>query len=258
MTRPKRNLRMDLEYDGSDFAGWAKQPGLQTIEGTLEQVLGRILQEQVGLTVAGRTDAGVHARGQVVSFLTGSGMEPGRLRWSVNGLLPDTIAVSSITEAPLDFDARRSAGSRSYSYTLLCRPWPSAYRHRFVNFIRSQLDTALLHSAAAAIAGRHDFRAFTPTVTEHSYFQREIMVSRWHEDVDLLVYTIEASSFLRGMVRALVGTMLEVGRGRRPLRDLRELLAGGERSQAGESAPPGGLCLEQVLYQSSSKSKRER
>jgi len=244
----KRNLRLDLEYDGTGYAGWARQPGLATIEGTLEQVLGRILQERVSLSVAGRTDAGVHARGQVANFITAAEMEPGRLHWSANGLLPDTIAISRITEVPTDFDARRSALSRSYSYSLLCRSWPSAFRHRFVNFIRGELDIDLLKAAAAVIAGRHDFRAFTPTVTEHSYFERDISVSRWDRDGDLLVYTIESGSFLRGMVRALVGTMLEIARRRRPLPDLEYLLEGGSRSQAGETAPPWGLCLEAVRY----------
>ncbi len=243
-----RNLRLDLEYDGTDFAGWAKQPGQNTIEGKLEQVLGQILQEELSLSVAGRTDAGVHARGQVVSFETTSGTEPHRLRWSANQMLPDAIAIKDIRDMALDFDARRSALARSYTYSLLLRSWPSAFRHRYLHFIRGELDRDLLVQAAGLIQGKHDFTAFTPTVTEHSHFERDILLSEWVGDGDLLVYRIKSGGFLRGMVRALVGTMLEIGRGNRPLSGLEELLKGSVRPEAGETAPPGGLCLEEVEY----------
>jgi tRNA pseudouridine38-40 synthase len=248
MTQGKRNIRLDLEYDGTGYAGWAKQPGLRTIEGTLEEVLGRILQQEVRLSVAGRTDAGVHARGQVASFKASTDMEPGRLRWSANGLLPDTIAISGVSDAPPGFDARHSAVSRRYSYSLLLRPWPSAFRHRFLTHVRGGLDLELMRAAAAVIAGRHDFRAFTPTVTEHDSFEREISLSRWRREGDLFIYDIEAGGFLRGMVRALVGTMLEIGRGVRPPDDMPRLLEGGHRPEAGETAPAAGLCLQEVRY----------
>lgn len=247
--RQDRNLRFDLEYDGTDFAGWARQPGRLTIEGTLGAVLEQILQERVRLTVAGRTDAGVHARGQVVSFYTGSRLELRRLMWSANQMLPDAIAITGIREVAADFNARRSARARTYSYSILLRSWPSAFRHRFVNYINGTLDTDLLDSAAEMIRGHHDFTAFTPTITEHSYFERDIEISEWNSEGDLLVYTIRAKGFLRGMVRALVGTMLEVAGGRRSLYDLAELLTGQQRSDAGETAPPQGLCLEEIIYQ---------
>ncbi len=247
-TAADRNIRLDLEYDGTDFSGWARQPGLTTIEGTLEEVLGRILQQPVRLTVAGRTDAGVHARGQVANLWTASDMEPRRLQWSANQLLPDSIAISAVSDVPGDFDARRSARSRTYHYTVLNRSWPSAFQHRFVHFVNGALELDALNDAAARISGRHDFTAFTPTVTEHSRFQREVLYSRWVREGDLLVYRIQADSFLRGMVRALVGTMLEVGRGRRAAADLSRLLDGAPRPQAGETAPPEGLCLQAVEY----------
>lgn len=248
MNNKEINLRLDLEYDGAGFAGWAKQPGLASIEGTLEEVLGRILQERVSLTVAGRTDAGVHARGQVVNFRTTACIKPRRLQWSANQMLPDAICIRDISKAPDDFDARRSAISRIYSYTILYRSFPSAFRHRYVNFINGELDTDILRQAAALIAGEHDFTAFTPTVTEHSYFKREITLSEWRTDGDILTYWIGSKGFLRGMVRALVGTMLEIARGQRTLEDLAALLEGAERPEAGETAPPGGLCLEEVRY----------
>lgn len=243
-----RNLRLDIEYDGTDFAGWAKQPGLPSIEGALEGALGRILQEPVRLTVAGRTDAGVHARGQVVSVRTGSGIECGRLRRAANSLLPAAIVITGAAETAPDFDARRSALSRTYSYTVLNRSWPSAFSHRYVCFYRGALDLGLLQEAAGLITGRHDFTAFTPTVTEHSYFERDVMLSEWRREGDLLIYRGQAQSFMRNMVRALVGTMLEVGRGYRPVEDLARLLGGAARPEAGKTAPAAGLCLEGVEY----------
>lgn len=243
-----RNLRLDIEYDGTGCAGWAKQPGLPTIEGLLEEMLGQVLQERVSLSVAGRTDAGVHARGQVVSFLTGNGIEAGRLAWSLNSMLPDEVAIKDCSEAAEDFDARRSALSRLYSYSILNREYKSPFRARFVHHYAGPLDLALMEQAAAMILGNHDFTAFTPTVSEHSYFLRDITLSEWRREDDLLIYRIRSKSFMRNMVRALVGTMLEIGRGYRPLEELEPLLEGAARSEAGETAPARGLCLEAVEY----------
>jgi len=261
-------IRLDIEYDGTDFAGWARQPGLPSIESSLEEVLGRILQQPVSLSVAGRTDAGVHASGQVASFTidhdsagsksaaidSGSAVnEPalfdsGKLRRSANQLLPPAIVITAASEAPDGFDARRSALSRSYSYSVLNRPYPSPFRGRYVLYYPGRLDLLLLEEAAAIILGRHDFTAFTPTVTEHNNFEREITQSAWQREGDLLLYRITASGFLRNMVRVLVGTMMEIGRGYRPLSDLSSLLNGAERPAAGETAPSQGLCLETVSY----------
>ncbi|MBE0428920.1 MAG: tRNA pseudouridine(38-40) synthase TruA [Thermoleophilia bacterium] len=243
-----RNIRLDLEYDGAGFAGWAKQPGLPTIEGALEEALGRILQEEVGLSVAGRTDAGVHARGQVASLRVAGPVEPDRLMRSANKLLPEGVVITGAVEAPPGFDARRSALSRTYSYSVLNRPFPSAFQARYSFYYPGTLDKQLLRDAAALVLGHHDFTAFTPTVTEHGFFEREIVLSEWRMEGELLVYWIGSSSFLRNMVRVIVGTMLEVGRGYRPLDELRSLLLGAGRPAAGVTAPPRGLCLEAVGY----------
>ncbi|MHB0867238.1 MAG: tRNA pseudouridine(38-40) synthase TruA [Thermoleophilia bacterium] len=243
------NIRLDIEYDGSSFSGWARQPGLSTVEGTITAVVGRILQEEVRLSVAGRTDAGVHARGQVANFRPGSDIDPGALSRSANKLLPDTIVITRAAVVPDEFDARTSAVARSYSYSVLNRGWPSAFRYPHVYYYAKELDLDLLRRAAALVLGPHDFTAFTPTVTEHNYFQRDINISEWQRVGDLLVYRIQASSFLRNMVRVLTGTILEIGRGYRPLTDLEALLTGAGRPDAGVTAPPGGLCLEQVIYQ---------
>ncbi|MFA5802428.1 MAG: tRNA pseudouridine(38-40) synthase TruA [Thermoleophilia bacterium] len=247
-------IRLDIEYDGTGFAGWAKQPGLPSIEGSLEQVLAQILQEKISLSVAGRTDTGVHARGQVASFQIAGQPDPGKLRRSANQLLPPTIAIRSASPAPEVFDARRAALSRTYSYSVLNRQYPSPFRGRYVYHYRGRLDRELLRQAGEIILGRHDFTAFTPTVTEHDYFEREITRAEWVSDdgnpagEDVLTFWITSSGFLRNMVRVLVGTMLEIARGRRPLEDLGVLLAGASRPAAGETAPPAGLCLEAVGY----------
>jgi len=249
MTSMERHLRVDLEYDGTAYAGWARQPQLPSIEATLMGVLARILQEDVRLSVAGRTDAGVHARGQVVSLRTANAVTPGRLRRSANQLLPDDIVVTAITDVPARFDARRSALARTYSYTVLNQPHPSAFEHRFVYFYPGRLRFGLMNEAAAMIIGQHDFTAFTPTVTEHSYFEREVRRSEWIRRDGKLIYHITGNAFMRNMVRVLVGTMLEIGRGFRPLTDMERLLTGAERPDAGRTAPPHGLCLEKVAYE---------
>lgn len=248
-----KTIRLDIEYDGTDFAGWAKQPGLQSIEASLEEVLGRILQQPVTLSVAGRTDAGVHARGQVASFNLADGpgapgIDTGKLRRSANKLLPPSIAISGAGYAPGGFDARFSAVSRSYAYRVLNREYPSPFRGRFIHHYAGRLDRGLLEMAAVSILGRHDFTAFTPTVTEHDGFSRDITRSEWRVEEDLLVYRVTAAGFLRNMVRVLAGTMLEIGRGYRPLEDLPQLLEGAGRPAAGKTAPPQGLCLEKVEY----------
>jgi tRNA pseudouridine38-40 synthase len=266
-------IRLDIEYEGTDFAGWAKQPNLPSIEASLENVLSQILRQPVTLSVAGRTDAGVHARGQVASFqLAGgadmagpagntvgagekenggeshTGIDPGKLRHAANRMLPPAIVITRVSEQPPGFDARHSAVARAYSYQVLNRPWPSPFLHRHVHYHPLRLDDELLGQAASLIFGRHDFTAFTPTETEHASFEREITLSEWSRDGNLLVYRIAASGFLRNMVRVLAGTMLEIGRGYRPLSELPDLLAGAGRPAAGKTAPPQGLCLESVEY----------
>ncbi|MDO8736565.1 MAG: tRNA pseudouridine(38-40) synthase TruA [Thermoleophilia bacterium] len=247
-----KTIRLDIEYDGTDFAGWAKQPGLPSIEASLEETLGRILQKRVSLSVAGRTDAGVHARGQVASFQvdddSGAVADLAKLRRSANKLLPPAIVIRRASKARPGFDARFSAVSRSYAYRVHNRDYPSPFRNRFIHYYAGRLDQELLRQAAASVLGRHDFTAFTPTVTEHDNFMREVTRSEWRLEEDLLVYRVTAAGFLRNMVRVLVGTMLEAGRGYRPVSDLPELLAGAGRPAAGITAPPQGLCLEKVEY----------
>ncbi len=232
--------RLLLEYDGSDFGGWARQPGVRTVEGTLEDALATVLRHEVRLSVAGRTDRGVHARGQVVSH----GGEPAPRR-NVNALLAPDVAVLASEAAPDGFDARRDARSRTYRYRLHTRSAPSPFEQGRALWWPRPLDREALDACAAALLGTHDFTAFTPSETDHVRFERDVYRAEWvQESEDVVAFWIEADTFMRHMVRVIVGTMLE---GVSPER-FAELLTGHPRSDAGATAAPHGLYLESVAY----------
>ena len=241
--RVSRTTRLILEYDGGPFAGWAAQPGQRTVEGELTRALRTVLRRDVSLVVAGRTDAGVHALGQVVSY---DGPPP-RLR-SVNALLPDAIAVLSAEIAADGFSARHDALSRTYLYRVLARPSPSPFEAGRALWWPHTVDFEALEACAAALTGRHDFTAFTPTDTYHERFERDVLAASWRREGDILEFRIEADAFMRQMNRVLVGTMLEVAGGRRPAASFERLLRGRPREDAGATAPPHGLYLASVRY----------
>ena len=200
-------MRLDLEYDGGGFRGWAAQPGLRTVQGELEAALAVVLREPVQLAVAGRTDTGVHALGQVASFETGAEL-PGDLARSLNGVGPDDIAVTAAAVVADGFNARRDARSRAYRYRLLARRTPSPFERGRSLWWPHRVDRDALDACAAALPGTHDFTAFTPTQTDHVRFDRDVFTASWDQDGDILTVQIEADAFMRNMVRALVGTML--------------------------------------------------
>ena len=242
----RKALKLTLEYDGTGFRGWARQPGERTVEGVLREALDGVFPSWGGLGVAGRTDAGVHATGQVASIEVEGGPPPGRAAQALNSLLPDDVAVSRAEEASPGFHARFSARTRTYRYRVLTRPTRSPLEARRALWWPRPVDVQALSRAAELLVGENDFRAFTPTETQHDVFRRDVRAARWDEDGDRLDFTITADSFLRHMVRTLVGTMLEAGpTAAERIAALRE---GEDRSAAGLTAPPWGLYLERVEY----------
>lgn len=237
-----------VEYDGAEFAGWARQPGTRTVEGTLAEALKTVLRHPVKTSVAGRTDAGVHASGQVVSFEAASNFPPSLVAYKTTAVLPKDVALRRCVAVPQSFDARYEARSRRYEYRVLGGGIRSPLeRHRSI-YVARPLDFGLLERAAALVEGTHDFRAFTPSKSYHRRFVRAVEESRWTRDADLLTYHVGANSFLHGMVRSLIGTMLQVAEGKRDLADFERLLRGAQRKEAGPAAPSRGLTLVAVEY----------
>jgi tRNA pseudouridine38-40 synthase len=236
--------RLTVEYDGTGFAGWARQPGLRTVQATLEDALATLRGGQpLELTVAGRTDRGVHAWAQVASHPG----EPLRAE-GLNAVLPDDVAVIASEPAPDGFDARRDALSRTYCYRVLTRSARSVFDRRRALHWPYPIDRDALHACAAALVGRHDFTAFTPTETEHVRFDRVVMSAQWRDFGDHLEFWITADAFMRHMNRVLMGTMLQVAAGRRSFASFAELLQGRPREAAGPTAPPHGLFFASVAY----------
>ncbi len=247
-------VRLTIAYDGTPFAGWAAQAGRRTVQGEIDAALERILGEPVSLTVAGRTDAGVHAWGQVASFEF-EGTPPDQLAHRLNAVLPPAISVIEAAAAPEGFDARRDARSRTYCYRVLASRMGHPLEIGRALWWPKRVERTALERCAAALIGRHDFTAFTPTQTEHTRFEREVIQAEWRTSRlpepfpgELLELWIEADAFLRHMVRVLVGTMLELGGGGHGKEDFEELLRGAPRERAGETAPPHGLYLASVRY----------
>jgi tRNA pseudouridine38-40 synthase len=245
-----RNIRLLLEYDGTCYHGWQRQAEAASIQAVLEEAVARLTRERVAIIGSGRTDAGVHARGQVANFRTNSAIPLQAFHKGLNSLLPKDIAVLSATEAEPSFHARKSARAKTYEYRILNRPNRSPLSHHYSWWIAAPLDLAAMAGAAAALMGEHDFTAFRASGSDNLNPVRRVLAATWRDEPGgWLSFTITATGFLRGMVRSLVGTLVEVGRGKAPATVLTELLESGARHLAGPTAPPQGLYLLEVFYE---------
>jgi tRNA pseudouridine38-40 synthase len=245
----RRNIRLLLEYDGTRYHGWQRQKNALTLQEVVETALGRLTGEAVRLTASGRTDAGVHALGQVANFFTISAIPLKAFRDGLNSLLPPDIAVLAAEEVPLDFHARYDARWKTYAYHLLERSVPAPLWRERVWRLRPPLDLAAMAAAARCLVGEQDFAAFQAAGGRPGPAVRRVREAGWQSDGEgRHIFTITANGFLRGMVRSLVGTMVEIGRGKYPPEHLKEVLAARDRRLAGPTAPPQGLFLVQVEY----------
>jgi tRNA pseudouridine38-40 synthase len=243
-----RNLKLTLEYDGTDFRGWQWQPGLRTVQNVVEQALHQLTGEAVATHASGRTDSGVHALGQVIHFLTASAHPPAVIQKALNALLPRDVRVVAAAEVPQSFHATLDARSKRYRYLMDNRPIARPFLLRYAWHVYQPLDAALMHRAAQSLLGRHDFRSFEtewPNRTSSVRTITEISVDRSGDDITI---EVEADGFLYNMVRAIAGTLVLVGKGRRPESYVRDALLAEDRRQAGPNAPPQGLTLVRVSY----------
>lgn len=247
---PERNLRLTLAYDGTDFHGWQSQPGLRTVQGVVEEAAQRVLRHPLHASGAGRTDAGVHARGQVCNLRTASRISCEKIRLAVGHRLPTDVSLIDVSDAPEDFHASRSAVSKLYRYTIFNsrrRPVESL-RQRYAAHIWHSLDLDRLRAAADGLVGTHDFAGFATAGSQRRTTVRTILavdVTQRDAEVDI---AFEGDGFLYNQVRNMVGTLIEIGRGHWPVARIAEVLTARDRRLAGTTAPPHGLCLEWVRY----------
>ena len=242
------NIKLTIEYDGTNYHGWQIQPNGTTIQEVLEQALEKILGVKTRLNGSGRTDAGVHALGQVANFVYAADIDLRRLLKGLNGVTPPDIVVKQVEAVPDSFDARRDGRSRVYMYRIWNHPFPSAFHRRFSWHVHDPLDLSSMQEAIRCLEGEHNFASFQAAGCDALHPIRKIYSNSLSREGDFLVYTIEATAFLRHMVRNIVGTLVEVGRGERSPREFAELLKAQDRTQAGPTAPAYGLFLVEVRY----------
>ncbi len=241
-----RNIKLVLEYDGTDFSGWQVQPRERTVQGVLEQSLEQVIQERVKTYAAGRTDSGVHALGQVVNFHTRGRLDPASICRGLNACLPRDVRVLQAEEVAESFHARFDAVWRTYRYVISRRA--RAVGRQYAWFCKYPLDMERIRAASAHLRGKHAFQSFSKVVEHEPHYMCNVKDIEWREEKEELIFEITANRFLHHMVRLLVGTMVEVGRGKIPPERIRALLQSGERDVLGFTVPPHGLFLLEVTY----------
>ena len=242
-----RNVRLIIEYDGAPYHGWQVQPEKETVQGVLQEKLKIFLHEKAALKVAGRTDSGVHASGQAANFKTNSELAPEKIQKALNSLLPQAIVIREVSYVPDEFDARASALSRLYRYSILNRGFRSVFLDRFTYFYPYSLRVSLIRKASGYLTGKHDFSSFCRG--RHQNPVKTITGIKISSDREGLIYIdIEANAFLTNMVRIIAGTLLEAGRGRIASERLKDILEAKDRKLAGPTLPAKGLCLMKVIY----------
>lgn len=242
-----RTIKLTLEYDGSDFVGWQVQENGRSVQDVIERALAQILRERIRIVGAGRTDSGVHARGQVASFETESSLNCDQVVRGLNGVLPNDVVVLGVEEAAPRFHARYDALSRRYQYVI--KRGATALSRKYCWVVKYNLDIALLKQCETELLGNHDFESFCRSNSTVAHHNCTILNASWsYADSSTLVFDVTADRFLHGMVRALVGTMVEVGRGYRQLEEFRQILEAKDRRKAGVAAPAQGLFLVEVNY----------
>ena len=244
-----RNIKLIIEYDGTDYQGWQVQPEGPTIQGMLEEKLSRLTGERVHLIGSGRTDSGAHALGQVAHFKTQSRMDIRTIQRALNSLLPPDIVIQKIEEVDEGFHARKHSKSKVYEYRILNRNLRSAFHRGYVWYIPQKLNLMEMKKATQGLIGEHDFSSFRSVGTPTRTAVRRVIRAEWKRGRDGIIrFEIEANGFLKQMVRAIVGTLIEVGKGRMKASDFRRIMISRDRKNAGPTAPAQGLFLKQVKY----------
>jgi len=241
-----RNIKLLLEYDGTNYSGWQIQENGITVQGELVKSLKIILGQKLAISGAGRTDKGVHAKGQVANFKTSTDIPAAKIKSGLNGTLPRDIRVLATEDVDEKFDSRRSAIGRQYGYKIIRRE--TALERHFAHRLETKLDVNKMNSAAKFIMTQNDFNSFCKATSETENRNCTVLLSEWHENEDYLYYTIQADRFLQHMVRSLVGTMIELGNGKIGIDEFKLIFEKSDRRAAGPTAPAHGLCLDKVIY----------
>jgi tRNA pseudouridine38-40 synthase len=244
-----KNFKLTIEYDGTDYHGWQRQKSVRTVQQEIEKAVGTMTGRQITVIGSGRTDAGVHALGQVANFKCATHLKPEAFLKGLNSLLPEAVVIRSCEQVEQNFHARYDVKSKAYQYRILNRQLPAAIQRQYAWHIRRLLDLEAMNRAAGHLVGRHDFTAFEGTGSPRSNAVRHVVSASFsRRNQDYLVFGIEADGFLRFMVRNIVGTLVEVGKGKISPQEFKEILASKNRSRAGATAPALGLFLMGVKY----------